>query len=59
MRMAIREARRAGRKVFGITVDREARDYFPYIFGPGACAIFPDITRLPVALPAIYRQVTG
>ena len=34
-RMAIREARRAGCKVFGITVDREARDYFPYLFGPG------------------------
>jgi nitric oxide reductase NorD protein len=58
-RMAIREARRAGCKVFGITVDREARDYFPYLFGPGAYAIFPDIARLPVALPAIYRQVTG
>ncbi|RAI55184.1 nitric oxide reductase activation protein NorD [Roseicella frigidaeris] len=58
-RMAIREARRAGCKVFGITVDREARDYFPYIFGPGAYAIFPDISRLPAALPAIYRQVTG
>ena len=58
-RMAIREARRAGCKVFGITVDREARDYFPYLFGPGAYAIFPDISRLPIALPAIYRQVTG
>jgi nitric oxide reductase NorD protein len=58
-RMAIREARRAGIRVFGITVDREARDYFPYIFGPGAYAIFPHISRLPTALPAIYRQVTG
>ena len=58
-RMAIREARRAGAQVFGITVDREARDYFPYIFGPGAYAIFPDISRLPTALPAIYRQVVG
>ncbi|HYI84844.1 MAG TPA: VWA domain-containing protein, partial [Acetobacteraceae bacterium] len=58
-RMAIREARRAGTKVFGITVDREARDYFPYIFGLGAYAIFPDISRLPAALPAMYRQVTA
>ncbi|NOG74135.1 nitric oxide reductase activation protein NorD [Roseicella sp. DB1501] len=58
-RMAIREARRAGCKVFGITVDREARDYVPYLFGPGGYAIFPDIGRLPMALPAIYRQVTG
>ncbi|WP_343895579.1 nitric oxide reductase activation protein NorD, partial [Craurococcus roseus] len=58
-RMAIREARRAGTRVFGVTVDREARDYFPYLFGPGAYAIFPDISRLPTALPAIYRQVAG
>ena len=58
-RMAIREARRAGMRVFGITVDREAQDYVPYLFGPGAYAIFPQISRLPVALPAIYRQLAG
>lgn len=58
-RRAIREARRAGIKVFGITVDRSAREYFPYLFGPGAYTIFPNISRLPAALPAIYRQVTS
>ena len=58
-RMAIREAQREGIKVFGITVDRSARDYFPYVFGPGAYSIFPHIARLPVALPAIYRQLTS
>ena len=58
-RMAIREARRAGARVFGVTVDREARDYFPYLFGPGAYAILPRISRLPTALPAIYRQVAA
>jgi nitric oxide reductase NorD protein len=57
-RMAIREARRSGIKVFGITVDREARDYVPTIFGPGAYAIFPDTSRLSTALPAIYRHIT-
>jgi nitric oxide reductase NorD protein len=56
-RMAIREARRVGLSVFGITVDEQARDYFPYIFGPGAYAIFPHVARLTHALPAIYRQV--
>jgi nitric oxide reductase NorD protein len=58
-RMAIREARRGGIKVFGITVDREARDYVPTIFGLGAYVIFPDISRLSTALPAIYRQITA
>jgi nitric oxide reductase NorD protein len=58
-RMAVREARREGLCVFGVTVDEEARDYFPYIFGRGAYAIFPHIGRLPAALPAIYRHVTN
>jgi nitric oxide reductase NorD protein len=57
-RMAIREAREAGMRVFGVTVDEHARDYFPYIFGRGAYAIFPSIARLPSALPAIYRHIT-
>lgn len=57
-RMAIREARKAGLRVFGVTIDENARDYFPHIFGRGAYAIVRDITRLPAALPAIYRQLT-
>lgn len=58
-RRAIREARREGLAVFGITVDSKARDYFPYLFGRGAYAIVGRIGRLPAALPAIYRQITG
>jgi nitric oxide reductase NorD protein len=56
--MAIREARKAGLRVFGVTIDENARDYFPHIFGRGAYAIVRDISRLPAALPAIYRQLT-
>ena len=58
-RMAIREARRRGLSVFGITVDEHAREYFPYIFGRGAYTIFPHVARLTTALPAIYRQITA
>ncbi|WP_448204957.1 VWA domain-containing protein [Azospirillum sp. sgz302134] len=58
-RVAVQEARRAGVKLFGVTVDEQGRDYLPYIFGPGAYAIFPHVARLPAALPAIYRQLTG
>lgn len=57
-RIAIREARKAGLRVFGVTIDENARDYFPHIFGRGAYAIIRDIARLPAALPAIYRQIT-
>lgn len=56
-RMAIREARRDGTAVFGITVDAEARDHFPALFGRGAYAIFPHVGRLTTALPALYRQL--
>jgi nitric oxide reductase NorD protein len=58
-RAAVQEARRAGLRLFGVTVDEKGRDYLPYIFGPGAYAIFPHVARLPAALPAIYRQLTG
>lgn len=57
-RMAIREARKAGLRVFGVTIDENARDYFPHIFGRGAYSIVRDIARLSAALPAIYRQIT-
>lgn len=58
-RAAVQEARRAGLKLFGVTVDERGRDYLPAIFGPGAYAIFPHVSRLPAALPAIYRQLTA
>ena len=58
-RRAVREARRVGLAVFGITVDSRARDYFPHLFGPGGYAMVGRIARLPAALPAIYRQLTG
>lgn len=58
-RVAIREAREAGVRVFGVTVDEHAREHFPYIFGRGAYAIFPNVARLPAALPAIYRHITS
>ena len=58
-RVAVQEARRAGLRLFGVTVDEQGRDYLPHIFGPGAYAIFPHVARLPAALPAIYRHLTG
>ncbi|NGM45817.1 nitric oxide reductase D protein [Rhodobacter sp. SGA-6-6] len=59
-RMAVQEARRAGHSVFGITVDRDGKSWFPRLFGQGAFALIPDAERLTQALPQIYRQlVTG
>lgn len=56
-RKAVREARRQGVAVFGVTVDAAAQSYFPALFGRGGYAIVGNIRRLPAALPAIYRQL--
>lgn len=59
-RKAVEEARRAGHAVFGITVDRDGKSWFPRLFGQGAFALIPDPEKLTQALPQIYRQlVTG
>ncbi|MBB4303278.1 nitric oxide reductase NorD protein [Rhodobium orientis] len=57
--MAVREARRAGHAVFGITVDRDARSWFPRIFGRGGYAQISHPDRLTAALPEIYRHLVG
>ena len=58
-RQAIVEARRAGLAVFGITIDRKAQDYFPYLFGRGGHAIVGHLDRLAKVLPIIYQQLVG
>jgi nitric oxide reductase NorD protein len=57
--MAVREARRAGHAVFGITVDRDGKSWFPRMFGQGGYALIPHPDRLTAALPQIYRQLVG
>lgn len=55
--MAVREARRAGHAVFGITIDRDAQSWFPRIFGQGGFQLIREPNRLIAALPEIYRQL--
>ncbi|WP_170789299.1 nitric oxide reductase activation protein NorD [Ruegeria lacuscaerulensis] len=57
--MAIREARRAGQSVFGVTIDKTGKSWFPRMFGQGGFAVIPDPHRLTMALPQIYRQLVG
>ena len=54
---AVREARRRGLSVFGVTVDAEARQYFPAIFGRGGYSIVARPAGLANALPLLYRQL--
>jgi len=54
---AVREARRSGSAVFGITIDKQAQSYFPHIFGNNAFAIATHANDLISALPKMYRHL--
>ena len=55
--MAVREARRAGHSVYGVTVDRDGKSWFARMFGQGGFSIIQDPDKLIYALPQIYRQL--
>lgn len=58
--MAVREARRSGQSVFGVTIDSKAQAPFTRIFGKGGFSVIPEPEKLIAALPQIYRHlVTG
>ena len=57
--MAVKEARRVGQAVFGITIDKKARGYFPHIFGKNAFSITGQPEHLSRALPMIYRHLVS
>ncbi len=56
-RQALIETHRAGIKPFCITIDREARDYLPYMYGPVNWTLVDDVTRLPLKVADIYRKL--
>ena len=58
-RKAVLEARRAGHAVFGITIDKGARAWFPRIFGQNGFAVIANPDRLTQTLPQIYRELVG
>ena len=57
-RQALIEAHRAGVKPFCITIDHEARDYLPHLYGPVNWTLVNDVTRLPLKVSDIYRRLT-
>jgi nitric oxide reductase NorD protein len=58
-RRAVQEARNKGIALFGVTVDKEAQDYFPVMFGHRGYAIIDHVARLPAALPSLYRHLVS
>lgn len=57
-RKALQEARGCGIHSFGITVDREAHDYLPRMFGGGNYIFIDDIDKLPMRMIDMYRLLT-
>ena len=55
---ALIEAHRSGIKPFCITIDREARDYLPHMYGAVNWTLVDDVTRLPLKVAEIYRRLT-
>lgn len=57
-RQAVLEARQKGIIPFCITIDKEANDYLPYIFGSNGFVVVATPERLPSVLPQLYAQLT-
>ena len=58
-RQALIEAHRSGVKPFCITIDSEARDYLPHLYGPVNWTRVDDVKRLPLKVADIYRRLTA
>ena len=58
-RHAINEASRLGIKPFCITIDQEAEDYLPYLFGSDGYTVILRPSQLPTRLPQLYHQLTS
>ena len=57
-RQALLEAHRSGVKPFCITIDREARDYLPHMYGAASWTLVQDVAKLPVKVAEIYAKLT-
>jgi nitric oxide reductase NorD protein len=57
--MAVREARRQGQTVFGVTIDSKSQATFSRIFGKGGYVVIPDPEKLTAALPQLYRHLVS
>lgn len=57
-RMALLEAKRQGVHSFCITIDRDARDYLPHMYGHARYTILDDVQQLPRKVADIYRRIT-
>ncbi len=58
-RQALLEAKRDGIHAFCITIDTDARDYLPHMYGAANYALVDDVRKLPLKISDIYRHLTS
>ena len=57
-RQALIEARQSGIHPFCLTIDEEARDYLPHMYGPASWVLIDDAGQLPLKTAEVYRRLT-
>ena len=57
-RQALIEARNTGVHPFCITIDSEARDYLPHMYGAVNYTVIDEVRKLPLKVSDIYRRLT-
>ncbi|VAW91691.1 Nitric oxide reductase activation protein NorD [hydrothermal vent metagenome] len=57
-RRALVETRREGIHPYCITIDSEAKDYLPHMYGAAAYTVIDEIRELPLKVSDIYRRLT-
>ncbi|MBK5103096.1 MAG: hypothetical protein JJE42_02520 [Burkholderiales bacterium] len=58
-RQALIEARQTGIHPFCVTIDEEARDYLPHMYGPASWVLIDDAGQLPLKTAEVYRRLTS
>jgi nitric oxide reductase NorD protein len=58
-RQALIEAKRDGIHPFCITIDDQAGDYLPHMYGAVSYVVIDAVRKLPVKLSDIYRKLTA
>ena len=57
-RQALYEAHRDGIHPYCITIDEEARDYLPHMYGAANYSVIDNVAQLPLKVSDIYRKLT-
>lgn len=58
-RKALFEVRQKGIHPYCITIDKEAGDYLPHMYGATNYVLIEDINKLPLKVSDIYRKLTN